>query len=78
VDTEVLNNLERVIKKADAAVRDLHSEREREGAKYDAYARDVMTFTLGALVQKTKGLPVTPPIESAVAAENDDRVAASP
>ena len=78
VDTEVLNNLERVMKKADAAVRDLHSEREREGGKYDAYARDVMTFTLGALVQKTKGLPVTPPIESAVAVENDDRVAASP
>jgi len=66
-DVEVLQNLERAIKEADAAVRDLHSERAREKAMFESYSRDVMTFALGALIQTVKGVQVDPPIASAEA-----------
>ena len=66
-DVEVLQNLERAIKEADAAVRDLHSERAREKAMFESYSRDVMTFALGALIQTLKGVQVDPPIASAEA-----------
>ena len=46
------------VKKADEAVKDHAAKRELSAKKFEAYAKDVMSFTLQVLIQKSKGVEV--------------------
>lgn len=53
-------DLVQAINKADAAVRDLRAKRDDGEQKFNAYARDVMKFTLAFLIQASKGVKEPP------------------
>jgi hypothetical protein len=52
--------LMQAINKADAAVRDLNAKRDDGEKKFNAYAKDVMKFSLSVLIQKSKGVAEPP------------------